>query len=61
MELSNENVKNELKEYLKENGVKNIWVANKINISPTSICLFLQGKRELPQDRLKQICELITK
>lgn len=59
MEPSNENVKNQLKNYLSKRGVKNIWIANAIDISPTSICLFLKGKRELPADKLQIICSII--
>lgn len=59
MELSNEIVKNELKKYLSDRGVKNIWVANAIDISPTSVCLFLKGKRELPSNKLQMIWSII--
>ncbi|NMM61176.1 helix-turn-helix transcriptional regulator [Clostridium sp. P21] len=59
--MTNESVKENLKDYLLKHGVRNNFIAEKIGISNTSICLFLQGKRLLSEDKLNQIEELINK
>ncbi|AKN32319.1 hypothetical protein Ccar_16195 [Clostridium carboxidivorans P7] len=57
--MENEVVRKKLKEYLEINGVRNNWIAKKINISPTSICLFLKDARNLSSDKLELIWNLI--
>ncbi|HEY5588429.1 MAG TPA: hypothetical protein VIK86_05670 [Candidatus Paceibacterota bacterium] len=59
MELTNTNIKEELQQYLTENGVKNIWICKKLNLSPTTISLFLKGKRELLPYHLEEISLII--
>jgi transcriptional regulator with XRE-family HTH domain len=60
-ESVNESVKERLKNYLAEHGVRNNFIAEKVGLSETSICLFLQGKRSLSNVKLNQIEELINK
>jgi len=36
----------ELKEKLKRNGLKAVWLANKVGITPTYLSLILNGKRK---------------
>ncbi|MFL0198603.1 hypothetical protein ACJDU8_24045 [Clostridium sp. WILCCON 0269] len=59
--MTNESVKNKLKDYLVKNGVRNNFVAEKIGLSCTSICLFLKGRRLLLDKKLKLIEGLINK
>lgn len=59
--MTNESVKGKLKDYLIKNGVRNNFVAEKVGLSCTSICLFLKGKRLLMNDKLKLIEDLINK
>lgn len=59
MEINNDFVMNELKSYLKNKGIKNKHVAEKVGLSNTSISLFLQGKRELARSKLQKIYELM--
>lgn len=59
--MTDEIVKENLKDYLSKYGVRNNFIAKNIGISNTSICLFLQGKRSLSEDKLNKIEELINK
>lgn len=45
--MTNESVKERLKNYLMEHGIRNNFIAEKVGLSDTSICLFLQGNRLL--------------
>lgn len=43
---------------IKQKGLKLTWLANQINISPPSLTMYLNGKRQMPFDveqRLKNI------
>ncbi|MFL0194432.1 helix-turn-helix domain-containing protein [Clostridium sp. WILCCON 0269] len=59
--MTNENVKERLKNYLRERGVRNNFIAEKVGLSDTTICLFLKGKRLLSDKKLKLIEDLINK
>ena len=59
MELSNENVKYELDEYLKKYGVKHTHIADMTGLSDTTICLFLKGQRQLSLHKLDIINKII--
>jgi transposase len=63
MDLSqrNENVRKDLIEYLKNNGIKNRFIANHVGLSDTTICLFIKGTRKLAIDKLESIEELINR
>lgn len=58
--LSCEDVSDKLNRYLKEYGVKNKHIAEKVGLSEPTICLFRQGRRELSQDKLELINALIN-
>ena len=59
LELSNESIRKELIEFLKKNGIKNRFIAKKIDVSDTTISLFINGKRELSTKKLQALNELI--
>ena len=39
----------EIKEYLEENGIKQVWLAEKLNISTPYLSLILSGERVAPE------------
>lgn len=59
MKLSNEKIRKELIEFLEEKGVKNRFIAKKINASDTTISLFLKGQRKLSTSKLELLYKLI--
>ena len=57
--LSNQLIREQLSEYLRQHGVKHKHIAKHAGLSDTTICLFLQGQRELPEEKLRTIQSLI--
>jgi len=55
----NEKVRLDLIKYLKENGVKQSFVAKKVNLSNCSISLFITSRRFLIPEKLEIIRTLI--
>lgn len=55
----NEKTRQELKNHIKENGVKQRWIAEKLGITEQYLCMFLSAKRDLPWKRLQDIQNLI--
>lgn len=58
--LSNENIREELEEYINERGVKKTHIARAIDVSPNTVGLFLKGLRELSQPKLEIIYNIIN-
>ncbi|MBM7869242.1 putative transcriptional regulator [Clostridium pascui] len=55
----NEEVKNKLDKYIKKFGVKKVFIAKEIGLSPTSVGLFIKGQRELQSGYLDALEELM--
>lgn len=54
-----EEVRKELKEFLKSKGVKNKYIANYAGLTDASISMFLHDKRDLSRQKLDLILEYI--
>ena len=50
--VSQDEIRNELKNFLKEKGIKNKKVAEKVMLSDQTISMFLHEKRELSHRKL---------
>ena len=61
MTLTNESIRQELKKFLKEYGIKNNYIAKKINMSNSTVSLWLKGERELSPDRLEIIVNIMNR
>ena len=48
-----------LKNQIRSKGLKQIWIAEKINRSPEELTMWLNGTRPMPDDIKKQIISLI--
>ena len=59
--MVNETIRQELKEFLNEYGIKNRYIAKKLNMSDSTVSLWLKGERELSPDRLKILYDLMQK
>ena len=59
MMRENEKTRQELKNYIINNGVKQRWIAEKLGITEQYLCMFLNSKRDLPYRRLMDIQNLI--
>ena len=46
------------KEQLKERGIKIVWVADKVGVSPALLSMYLSGNRTMPE-KIKAHIELI--
>lgn len=57
--LKNEDIREQLKNYLEKNMIKNRWVVKMTGLSDTSVSLFLSNQRDLKQEYLKMIYELL--
>ena len=44
---------------IEEQGRKPSWIARKLGVSPSTVTLWHQGKREIPAARVKQLAELL--
>lgn len=44
---------------LDEQGRKNGWIAEKLGVSPATVTLWRQGKREIPERRVHELAELL--
>lgn len=61
MNLNNENVREELIKYLKQQGVKAKHISKLVDLSETTLSLFKNGQRELSQVKLQMIYSIINK
>jgi len=57
--MSQEVIREDLKKYLKENGIKNKFIAQKIQLSTAMISYFLNGKKGLSSNYLNKISDII--
>ena len=46
-------------EKIKEKGLKKSWVAEKLGISSTLLSFYLTGVRQIPEDRIKELKEIL--
>lgn len=61
LNISNENVREELIEYLKQEGVKAKHICKLVNLSETTLSLFKNGQRELSVETLSKLLSAIKK
>jgi predicted transcriptional regulator len=59
--MTQESIRNDLKNYLKDNGIKNKFIAQKIGLSEGMISYFINGKKNLSSNRLNSISDIIYK
>lgn len=59
--MQQETIREDLKNYLKENGIKSKWIAEKLNLSPAMISYFINGKKRLSSVNLNLISSIIYK
>lgn len=52
-------IREDLKKYLKENGIKNKFIAEKIEISTAMISYFINGRKNLSSTYIKKIEDII--
>ena len=48
-----------LREQIRSSGLKLSWIAGKINVSPPLLSMYLSGERNMPEEKEKQIKQLI--
>lgn len=48
-----------LDEVLNRQGRKSGWVAEQLGVSSATVSLWRSGKREIPQERMRQLAELL--
>ena len=53
------NVASEINAYLKRNGIKQAYIADKTGIRRDALCTTLNGKRKLVVDEYCQICDAL--
>ena len=49
-----------IKEYLRENGIRQVFVADKAGIDRSVFNLMINGKRRIPADTLVDICDVLN-
>ncbi|WP_375167407.1 helix-turn-helix domain-containing protein [Desulfofundulus thermocisternus] len=49
----------ELKQKIRDSGLKQCYIAQKIGVSPALLCQWLNGRVYIPQDKLKAIIEIL--
>ena len=52
-------IRNDLKQYLEDNGIKSKWFAGKIGLSESMMSYFLNGKKRLSPINLNLISNII--
>lgn len=53
----NEEINNKLRHYIRENGLKHGYVAEKAGINPKKFSRIINGHKKLTVDELQAICE----
>lgn len=53
-------MREQIKQYLKENGIMQIFIAEKVGISKQRLNMYLQGRRGLPDEVILQLNEIIN-
>lgn len=51
-------IREKIAKYIKDNGIKQVFVANGIGLSPSAISSMVNGERELDVQEYVKICEL---
>lgn len=57
--MNQNTIREDLKKYLEDNGIKNKFIANKIGLSESMISYFLNGKKRLSSASLDLISNII--
>lgn len=52
-------VANNIGEYLRKNGIKQTWLAEKLNIPTTTLNGIIHGRSELKADMFIRICQIL--
>ena len=50
----------QIRQKIKDKGIKRSWIAKQINCTPQAITLWLNEHKPIPDERLKQISDLLT-
>lgn len=58
--MTNESVRKELKELMQRLGIKQRFIAKKVELSDTTISYFIRDMRDLPVNKLQEIHEFCT-
>jgi predicted transcriptional regulator len=48
-----------LEQQIKDKGLKKSWIASKIGVSNPMFSMFLSGERNLPEEKIRQIKDLV--
>lgn len=59
--MNQDTIRNDLKQYLEDNGIKNKFIAKQIGLSESMISYFLNGKKRLSSTSLNLISNIIYK
>lgn len=51
-------VREKIAKYIKDNGIKQVYVANGIGLSPAAISSMVNGERDLDVEEYVKICDL---
>ncbi|NRT88893.1 helix-turn-helix domain-containing protein [Clostridium beijerinckii] len=57
--MNQDTIRNDLKKYLEDNGIKNKFIAKQIGLSESMISYFLNGKKRLSSNSLNLIYNII--
>ena len=55
----NEIYRKKVKQYIKDNGIKQKWIAEKMEITPAYLCMWLRNKRNFGNKLLKRINNIL--
>lgn len=47
-------------EYLKENGIKQAWLAERLDVPPTTLNGIINGRAEMKADMFIKICRILN-
>ncbi|UYZ34173.1 helix-turn-helix transcriptional regulator [Clostridium beijerinckii] len=57
--MNQDTIRNDLKKYLEDNGIKNKFIAKQIGLSESMVSYFLNGKKRLSSTSLNLIYNII--
>ncbi|KAA0565318.1 helix-turn-helix transcriptional regulator [Bacillus sp. CH30_1T] len=50
----------QLKNYIEQNGIKQVWLAQRLNCSKQTISNYINGRYQLSQSKMKRLKELVN-
>jgi plasmid maintenance system antidote protein VapI len=50
-----------LKKFIDDNGTKQTWIAKKLNVDPSLVCLWVSGTRRIQVDELVALSKLLKR